>query len=138
MRKPIKNLSVVKALFFLLAILYSIALVWLSLTNLSKLPIHVGGSDKVYHGIAYFGLVFFWSLSVFFSKSSMNFKVGRLLLVTGGAVLFGIIIEVLQLTLTNYRNWDFYDMLANLTGAFLAFLVLLLSRKKLEKIKNRK
>jgi VanZ family protein len=43
---------------------------------------------------------------------------------------YGLIIEVLQEILTNTRQADFYDFLANTTGAFVGLIVLLYYKNK--------
>ncbi len=43
---------------------------------------------------------------------------------------YGLIIEVLQATLTNTRQADFYDFLANTMGAFVGLVVLLFYKNK--------
>lgn len=133
MPRPTKNLLVVKLLFSL-AVLYTAALLWLSLGDISDLPqLEITNADKLYHAIAYFGLVFLWFL-YFFSKAK-SFKLKTLLILSGCSLVFGIFIELLQLTLTANRNWDYWDMMANFCGIVLAFLLLMVSRKKLEKLK---
>jgi len=44
-------------------------------------------------------------------------------------VTFGIIIEVLQLTLTDYRTFDWWDAFANSIGALLGVLAFDFLRK---------
>lgn len=48
------------------------------------------------------------------------------------SVCYGIVIEVLQLTITTDRTFDFFDMLANLVGAL--FGISLLKLKKFIKL----
>ena len=79
-------------------------------------------SDKIVHVLFYFFFTFFWS------KAYKNKKVFLIML---SAVVYGIVIEVLQTTITVTREADLYDMLANSLGAFLAMLVLGFSNKNL-------
>jgi VanZ family protein len=126
---------VAKLLLFL-AVLYSIALLGLSLGNISDLPqLDITNADKLYHATAYFGLVLLWFLYFFMRKANDRFRLKSLLFVCVCALFFGIFIELLQRTLTTNRSWDYFDMLANLCGIALAFLVLFPLRKKLEKLK---
>ena len=37
--------------------------------------------------------------------------------------LFGIIIEMLQVTLTSYRSFDFFDIIANILGLCLGLIL---------------
>lgn len=132
---PIKSSSVAK-LLLILAVAYSLALLGLSLGNISDLPsLEIANADKLYHTLAYFGLVLLWFMYFFARKANDRFQLKSLLFVCLCALVFGIFIELLQLTLTTYRSWDYYDILANFCGILLAFLVLYPLRKKLEKLK---
>ncbi|HET8810045.1 MAG TPA: VanZ family protein [Flavobacteriaceae bacterium] len=123
---------------FFLALAYSLALVVLSLMNLRELPdFELANVDKIYHTIAYFGLVTLWQLWYFFNSRSFKFQTQSLFIVCFLAILFGIFIEVLQGTFTVYRTWDLLDMLANLSGVVLAAICLILTRNTLEKLKNK-
>jgi len=58
-----------------------------------------------------------------------SFTTAHIISLLSGISLFGIIIEVLQLTLTDYRAFDWFDVLANTAGVILGLLVFSLSRK---------
>lgn len=106
--------------------------------NLRELPgFQLANVDKIYHTIAYFGLVALWQLWYFFNSPSFKFQIQPLFVVCFLAILFGIFIEILQGTLTIYRTWDLLDMLANLSGVALAAICLILTRNTLEKLKNK-
>lgn len=133
MPRPTKNSLVVKLLFSL-AVLYTAVLLWLSLGDISDLPqLEISNADKLYHGIAYFGLVSLWFL-YFFTKAK-SFQIKTLLILSGCALVFGMFIELMQLTLTTNRSFDYWDMTANFCGIAFAFLLLIMSRGKLEKLK---
>lgn len=132
-----KHSLVPKALLFI-AVAYSIALLILSLMSLKSLPkIEVSNIDKIFHTSAYFGLVTVWYLQYFAHSSHKKWNVRPLLFICFFATVFGILVEVLQGTLTSYRTWDVFDMLANLTGVFVAFVFLFLIRNTLERLKMR-
>ncbi|CAL2103966.1 VanZ family protein [Tenacibaculum sp. 190130A14a] len=78
------------------------------------MPISFSGIDKIEHGIAYFMLTFFWLIS--FRKKAVNY------IVVFCCFVYGIIIEVLQSVLTNYRIAEYYDILANSIGILIAFI----------------
>lgn len=88
-------------------------------------------SDKAVHFIFYFIAA---SLCVFYLREKTN---GRLKLAKASlygllaVVVYGIIIEVLQATLTTNRSGEFYDVLANCIGgiAGILFVRLLFSPK---------
>ncbi|KFB01878.1 hypothetical protein IA57_03110 [Mangrovimonas yunxiaonensis] len=79
-------------------------------------------SDKIFHFTAYFVLTVLWVRALFFNFSLP--KKRALLMAVVVAVIFGIIIEVLQMTLTTSRSFDFWDIVSNISGAFLALLLL--------------
>ena len=74
--------------------------------------------DKIVHIGAYLLLTLSWLRS--YKKSATSLK--NHFLIALAVFVYGIIIEVLQATLTNYRQADMYDMFANLVGITLAFL----------------
>ncbi|MCC8359904.1 VanZ family protein [Salinimicrobium sp. ASW11-47] len=125
----------VKLLFLLTAVSYTILILYLSLINLADTPVkELGVSDKVMHGGAYFGLGLLWMLFVLFSfKENKLFK--KILIISVSSIAFGIFIEVLQDTLTSYRQLDLYDIFANTLGVVLAGIVVWTLRKYLIRLK---
>lgn len=116
MLKHIKNWLLVNALF--IALVISAIIVLLSLINISQLPTpNIGVSDKVMHAFAY--AVLFWSWMLVFRKN-ISFKTKTLLFVA--LFIFGIILELIQGEITNYRTADWKDIVANSTGLFFGFL----------------
>jgi len=75
--------------------------------------------DKLVHFSMYFGLSFLacWSLSI--SRNRMK-PIYLLLL---GVFLYGVLMEILQRTMHNGRNFEFRDMIANLTGAVIGIVL---------------
>ncbi|WP_298782283.1 VanZ family protein [uncultured Polaribacter sp.] len=122
MLKHIKNL--LKANFILIAIGITISIIYLSLIKAPNLNIDLkfNNIDKIYHAIAYFSLAFSW-LFTFRNKKKKN-------IIILGCIFFGIIIEILQNTLTNYRTAEYLDIVANLTGIFTALILFNLLFKK--------
>ncbi|WP_406685023.1 VanZ family protein [Seonamhaeicola sp. MEBiC1930] len=98
-----------------------------SLIRLNNLPdIKLSFGDKIFHFGAYAVLTIFWFYS-FINTFNFKFKkalVSALIL----SVIFGIVIEVLQGKMTDYRAFDVYDALANTLGALLATSVILLTK----------
>lgn len=112
-----------KKIWILLAIAYTTVLTVVSLMTLRNLPdVGVSYGDKIFHFFAYFVMTFLWALAWFFSFNFDKKRSIRNAFII--AVIFGIIIEVLQGTLTASRSLDVYDMLANTLGALLAAVVL--------------
>ena len=109
--------------FIFIAIFFTIAIVGLSLFKLPSTNVRVKNIDKIYHSVAYFSLAFAWLLSFYKQKSK---KTSIII----ACIVFGIIIEVLQSTLTNYRTGDYLDVFANTFGVLLALLFFNLIFKK--------
>lgn len=101
-----------------LAISYSIALATVSLINLSEMPkVEINYADKIFHFLAYAILCLLWYFVFYYRKPQFLKKaiVHAVLL----AIIFGIVLEVLQGTLTAHRSLDVYDAIANSLGALL-------------------
>lgn len=114
MQKLIKSLF--KDNFFIVAICITISIAYLSLMKMPKIEVSYSNVDKLYHLFAYFVLSFCWLFS-FYKKPTLKY------IVVTSCIIYGIIIEVLQHTLTLYRTGDFKDVLANTVGIVLGLLV---------------
>jgi len=112
MLKAIKRLFRASSLFLAIATTIGIAIL-----SLIQAPINseIFGFDKFLHAFAYCTLSFFW-------LSAIN-KTGRIILVSIICVIYGIIIEILQMVLTNYRSGDLYDALANTSGVLIGYFL---------------
>ncbi len=110
------------------AVLYTIALTIASLVRLSDVPdMGIDYGDKIFHFGAYALLTYLWYL-VFRYKVLLKFKKSVTYAIIS-AIIFGIIIEVLQGTLTKERSLDVFDALANSFGAIVTGIGLLVKRK---------
>ncbi|WP_445747616.1 VanZ family protein [Polaribacter sp.] len=122
MLRRIKNL--LKDSLLLIAIAITIGLLGLSLI---KMPeggfFEINNIDKAYHGFAYFSLTIIWLLT--FHKTPQ-----KKYLIFICCIIFGIIIEVLQTILTNYRTGDIMDIISNSLGCLVALFVFSLIFKK--------
>ena len=126
MLKHIKSLF--RDNFFIIAIGITLCIAYLSLIKTPKIVLVYSASDKVYHIIAYFTLTICWLFS-FFKKPSLKYSIVVFCL------LFGIIIEVMQQSLTSYRTGDYKDVLANIIGIVLGLIAFNLVLKK-NKVKS--
>lgn len=112
-----------KKLIPIITIIYSLALVTVSLIKLNNVPdIGVSFGDKIFHFLAYFVLTLLWFYTFLYAfkfKSKKAIFFAAIL-----SVLFGMIIEVLQENMTASRSLDVYDAVANTLGALLASTVL--------------
>lgn len=111
-----------------MAVPYTIALTVGSLMSLKNMPdTGVDYADKIFHFLAYAILCFLWVLVFHFTLQKPLKK--AVLSGAGFAILFGIIIEVLQGTLTKERSLDVYDAIANSLGALSTSAIILLLGK---------
>ena len=107
--------------FLFLAFTWTVFITVASLVSFNSVPkVKVIGSDKVVHFLFYLVFVVLWSLALkrYFLKIKYD------LLIVAFAIIFGIIIEVLQGVFTKSREADFYDVVANSLGAIVGFVIL--------------
>ncbi len=116
-------LTLLKANKKYIAYLITIAILYLSLAKLPSTTVKISNADKIYHSIAYFALTLSW-LYAFASKKN------SVLWISISCIVFGIIIELLQALITNYRSGDFFDVLANTLGTFAAIIAFVLIFQK--------
>ena len=97
---------------------YSAILLLLSLIKIGPVIPKLGSDfdDKLYHATAYIIMGFVWGVYLLY-QSKRNYILLSFLI----GALFGIIIE-LQLTLTSYRSFDFFDIIANILGLCLGLI----------------
>lgn len=112
MLKLIKTL--LKDKIFIIAIVITISILYLSLMKMPKYNVSISHLDKWQHCLAYFALSVSW-LFTFYKKNRKH-------LIVLCCILFGIIIEILQETITNYRTGDYLDIFANSLGVLLGLL----------------
>ncbi len=101
--------------------MYLAALVIISLMPASDLP-HIAvfsSFDKAAHFIMYLGLSFLvcWGLDL------SRIRMRPIYLLLSGVFMWGVLMEILQRTMHNGRNFDFRDMIANLAGAWVGILI---------------
>jgi VanZ family protein len=128
MRKLIKILLKDKIIFIAISVALVIGV--LSLIKAPESPIKISYQDKIYHVMAYFMLAITWLLSFPISKRKDTIKYA----ISLGCVFYGILIEVLQTTLTTYRTASFFDVVANTIGVFMALLIFSSIYKKINTI----
>ncbi|PJX22684.1 hypothetical protein CAP47_06545 [Psychroflexus sp. S27] len=112
-----------KWLSLCLLILIASAIPALSLINISDLPkLKVKSADKLYHLIAYASLSFSVALH-YRNYKEKNISLKDFSGIFFLTILFGIVIEVLQESLTTYRTFDYFDILANTLGSFIGLVI---------------
>ena len=126
MLKPIKSLLEDNAVY--IAIFFTIAILLGSLVKPELLVVDsISVSDKTYHLIAYFLLMLSW-LYAFSNREKFKENVKYVII---GCIFFGIIIELLQGTITSYRTASFLDIIANTSGVLLAVAIFHVFEKKI-------
>jgi VanZ family protein len=126
MLKPIKSLLENNAVY--IAIFFTIAILLGSLVKPELVVVDsISVSDKTYHLIAYFLLMLSW-LYAFSNREKFNENVKYVII---GCIFFGIIIELLQGTITSYRTASFLDIIANTSGVLLAVVIFHVFEKKI-------
>ena len=122
--KIIKHLSERNFLFF--AIIWTLLITVASLVNFNNVPkVAIPGNDKLVHFLFYLFFVVFWSFAL---HKNFYFKKYSFIIIVF-AIVYGIIIEVLQGVLTSTRQADFYDVLANTAGAIVGSVILFVVKK---------
>lgn len=110
------------------AIFYSLALAVVSLVKINNLPnAGISHADKIFHFLVYSVLAYLW-VNTFFFKFKYK-KTKAILYAALFSIIFGIIIEVLQGSITASRHTDVYDAVANTLGVLIMVLILLINKK---------
>ena len=123
---PIKKLLERNALF--IAIFFTILVALLSLVSLKDVHlIKTNNSDKYGHFLAYFILSLCW-LNVI-NRRPHKIIINYIIIII--LISYGIILEVLQDILTNHRQADLLDIVANSIGVIFAVLVYNKLKKKM-------
>ena len=117
-----------KTYFFVITILYSIALTVVCLIDLNGvIEVKISFGDKIFHSLAYVVLTALWYYTFYYN---LKFNKGKALIYAVViSIIFGIVIEVLQGTVTTYRSSDIIDVFANSFGAILAAVVIAVKNK---------
>jgi VanZ family protein len=107
----------------LLSIAVALVIMFLSMANshsFDKIPtFNIPHFDKIVHFSMYFGLML--TISFENRRNLTNFK--NLATAALVPLLYGIIIEILQATLTTTRSGSVYDALADLAGIIVALMI---------------
>lgn len=110
-----------------IAIIITIIIAILSLMPIGEQPIKINNLDKIEHAIAYFFLTLTWLLALGKNKKAIA-------IIIAVSIFYGIIIEILQVTLTSHRVAEYLDALANSIGVVMALFVFLIFLRKKQSI----
>src|SRR5690606_31008191 len=119
---------------FIVTVFYSLALATVCLMELKGLPdTGISFADKIFHALSYAVLTFLWYNTLVFQFKMSATK--ALIYASILAIIFGIIIEVLQGTVTRTRQSDVFDVIANSLGVlFLVFVLFVKNKITVKKI----
>ncbi|WP_439182105.1 VanZ family protein [Carboxylicivirga taeanensis] len=103
-----------------LSVIFFITL--LSLINTSNIPKDtfklLPHFDKIVHFLMYFTLGFTFMFEYYIHHHQTLTKISSILVLP---LIYGGLMEVLQMSITSYRSGDWWDMLANGSGIIMAF-----------------
>ena len=119
----IKRLLEHKKIWFGLATSWTVLIFILCLAKLNNLPsLGVKGMDKYVHFTFHFVFTFLWAIVVKSRSATIsNKKILNIILIS---LVMGITIEILQENFTTTRKADILDVIANLTGAIYAGILI--------------
>jgi VanZ family protein len=104
------------------SILVALVIMYLSMANsntFDKVPINIPNFDKIVHFTMYFGL-----MSVIILENRNTLSGTQKTFLTGLIPFFyGVLIEIMQATLTTTRSGSVFDALANTLGILVSILL---------------
>ena len=118
-----------------MAIGWTFAIGILCLISFEKLPdvsIRIANADKYVHATFHFIFTLLWFLYFKSSRPKVPY-LQMLLLAVLMSIAYGALIELLQQIYTSTRRADLKDILANMTGAFLAAMTAIFLRTRITK-----
>lgn len=105
------------------SVLVALLIMYLSLTSsdtFNKVSLfHITFIDK----IAHFGMYFVLMSVIIFENRKIFRSTGHLFLIALIPLFYGILMEILQLTLTVSRSGSFYDVVFNSAGILISLLI---------------
>jgi VanZ family protein len=119
---------VLKTYALITTLIYSAALTLVCLVPLNGvIKVNITLGDKIFHAVTYMILSFLWYLTFYYNLNSSKTK--ALLYAMLVSITFGIIIEILQGTVTAYRSADINDVIANTIGVLIMSVVIVIKNK---------
>jgi hypothetical protein len=116
MRKAIQQLLERKSLYLAFGITFAIGYLSLTKLTIGSFGLPASFSDKILHIVAYAVLSFFWFLTI----DRKNWAKRYFSVAFVALLLYGVLLEYLQMKLTTYRFGNFLDIVANTTGVVFA------------------
>jgi VanZ family protein len=88
--------------------------------------------DKYIHMILFGSFVFLWSFYFAAKKEKNNNSNRRFIIILIVACLYGIGMEFIQKYFIPNRDFDIYDIAADITGALAGFFIILMSVRRIK------
>ena len=111
-------------------ILSTMVLLLVTYISLDSNPMNINrivlfkGADKLIHFIMYFVLCSTFIIDYAKSRMPHHTKIGTELSFCCLCIALGLLFEILQVTITEYRTFEIYDLIANTIGSIVGFLVM--------------
>lgn len=122
------NSLVLKKATFSLAVGWTLLIAVLCLVKFTDLPsIGVSGADKYVHFTLHFVFTVLWGYYLWLKLNEIALT--KIIFVVTSSLCYGILIEILQETLTKTRRADIFDVVANFSGAVVALLLFVLIKR---------
>jgi VanZ family protein len=122
------NSLVLKKATFSLAVGWTLLIAVLCLVKFTDLPsIGVSGADKYVHFTLHFVFTMLWGYYLWLKLNEIALT--KIIFVVTSSLCYGILIEILQETLTKTRRADIFDVVANFSGALVALLLFILIKR---------
>ena len=113
---------------FSLAVGWTLLIAVLCLVKFTDLPsIRVSGADKYVHFTLHFVFTMLWGYYLWLKLNEIALT--KIIFVVTSSLCYGILIEILQETLTKTRRADIFDVVANFSGALVALLLFILIKR---------
>lgn len=116
-----------KKLYLVAAVSWTLIVFSLCLIDSAEIPtVNIVNLDKFVHAFFHFVFVILWFLCL---KCQFKKAPGKIILVAVFclSILYGVAIEIAQLLFTETRAADLFDVLANMAGATLGSITILLA-----------
>ena len=114
--------------YFWFAISWTLFIVIMCLISSANIPkIEISEADKYVHALIHILFTFLWFMSFLKFKIPLNKSIFYAFVFS---VSFGLLIEILQKTLTTTRQFDVFDIISNILGTVLSYIIVLICAKK--------
>jgi VanZ family protein len=107
-----------------------------SFGDVGKYPLFFPGFDKLTHCGLFFVLVVFWSNGLLWQQNVKHLSYKSAAIILFFAILYGGLIELLQLTVFTWRSCEWPDFFSDTLGACMAIFSIVVIERALSHEKN--